>query len=190
MGPGGAVTAVTGQSVCPCAHTMSRQPQWRHGSTQWSRVDTRPGRPVRWAARAGGGSGDQRGSSHCRGLHVCRACLGCHHGSCGGGPCISCQPRAGLPLGALGHRGSDRGDDELLVLLSDAGGDAVADLRASVAKVNDNPIRSEAGLVSATLSCGAVRWQARDTLLSAVARARTCHRAKARGVGTIEVEVP
>lgn len=122
MGPGGAVTAVTGQSMCSCAHTMSRQPQWRHGSTQWSRVVTRPGRPDRWAARAGG--------------------------------------------------------------------DAVADLRASVAKVNDNPIRSEAGLVSATLSCGAVSWQARDTLLSAVARARTCHRAKARGVGTIEVEVP
>lgn len=83
------------------------------------------------------------------------------------------------------------GDDEVLVVLSDAGGDAETDLRSIVAKVNDNPIRSDAGLVTATLSCGAVVWQAREPLPSAVARARTClHRAKARGAGSIEIEVP
>lgn len=81
------------------------------------------------------------------------------------------------------------GDDEFLIVLSDAGDDAVADLRAVVAKVNDNPIRSDVGQVPATMSCGAVTWRSREPLLSAVARARTClHRAKARGAGEIEVE--
>jgi len=82
------------------------------------------------------------------------------------------------------------GDDEFLIVLSDAGDGAVADLRSIVAKVNDNPIRSDVGLVPATMSCGAVIWRSREPLLSAVARARTClHRAKARGTGSIEIEI-
>lgn len=82
------------------------------------------------------------------------------------------------------------GDDEFLVVLSDAGDAAVADLHAIVAKVNNNPIRSDVGLVPATVSCGAVTWHSREPLLSAVTRARTClHRAKARGTGEMESDL-
>lgn len=83
------------------------------------------------------------------------------------------------------------GDDEFLVVMSDASGGAVTDLNGIVAKVNENPIRSDAGLVAATVSCGAVAWRSREHLLDAVARARTClHRAKARGAGSTEIELP
>jgi diguanylate cyclase (GGDEF)-like protein len=82
------------------------------------------------------------------------------------------------------------GDDEFLVVLSDAGDGAVADLHDIVAKVNHNPIRSDVGLVPATFSSGAVTWHSREPLLSAVTRARTClHRAKARGTGEMESDL-
>lgn len=80
------------------------------------------------------------------------------------------------------------GDDEFLVVVSPADGGRLDALRAMVAKVNDHPIRSDAGLVPSTMTAGIVVWPAGTPLLDAVSRARRAlHVAKLRGAAQCEV---
>jgi len=81
------------------------------------------------------------------------------------------------------------GDDEFLVVLTPMDAGAADALRALLAKVNEHPIRSDAGLVPATVGCGAVVWTPDEDLLHAVSRARRAlHRAKSRGSAALEID--
>ena len=56
-----------------------------------------------------------------------------------------------------------------------------------VSKVNDHPIRTDSGLIAATLSAGAVAWRPGEMLTDAASRARRLlHQAKAHGPGHVE----
>jgi GGDEF domain-containing protein len=81
------------------------------------------------------------------------------------------------------------GGDEFLVVLTPMDDAAVDALHALLAKVNEHPIRSDAGLVPATVGCGAVVWTPDEELLHAVSRARQAlHRAKSRGSAALEID--
>lgn len=81
------------------------------------------------------------------------------------------------------------GDDEFLVVISGVDEDARTLLAHIVSKVNDNQIRTDSGLIEATLSAGATVWQPGQTLADAVRAARVqLHRAKARGAAQVEIE--
>ncbi len=82
------------------------------------------------------------------------------------------------------------GDDEFLVVIHGVDGDARALLEHIVSKVNDNQIRTDSGLIEATVSAGAVVWHPGGMLVEAVRDARTrLHRAKARGAAQIEIDL-
>jgi diguanylate cyclase (GGDEF)-like protein len=76
--------------------------------------------------------------------------------------------------------------DELLVIMRRPLAQAEPTLREIAGKVNDNPIRTEAGLLPATLSLGAAAWEAGEPLDAALAAARRAlYSAKLQGPGTI-----
>lgn len=83
------------------------------------------------------------------------------------------------------------GDDEFLVVIDGADDAARSLLDLIVHKVNDNQIRTDSGLIEATISAGAVVWTPGQLLVEAVRGARVrLHRAKERGRAQIEVELP
>ena len=82
------------------------------------------------------------------------------------------------------------GDDEFVVVILGIDAEAQAALEWIVRKVNDNPIRTDSGLVEATLSAGAVAWRAGESLVDATRRARQqLHRAKAAGRGELVMDL-
>lgn len=82
------------------------------------------------------------------------------------------------------------GDDEFLVVISGVDNDARAVLDHIVSKVNDNRIRTDSGLIEATMSAGAVMWRPGETLTDAVRAARLqLHRAKAQGRAQVEIDL-
>lgn len=82
------------------------------------------------------------------------------------------------------------GDDEFIVIISGVDDDAQALLDHIVSKVNDNQIRTDSGLIEATLSAGAAVWRPGEPLVDALRAARVClHRAKARGSAQVEIDL-
>lgn len=82
------------------------------------------------------------------------------------------------------------GDDEFLIVISGVDDDACSVLDHIVSKVNDNQIRTDSGLIEATMSAGAVVWRPGEMLADAVRDARTrLHRAKARGAAQVEIDL-
>lgn len=81
------------------------------------------------------------------------------------------------------------GDDEFLVVICGIDEDARALFAHIVSKVNDNQIRTDSGLIEATLSAGAVVWQPGETLADAVRAARAqLHQAKVRGAAQVAID--
>lgn len=82
------------------------------------------------------------------------------------------------------------GDDEFLVVIGAVDDEARALLEHIVSKVNDNRIRTDSGLIDATMSAGAVAWLPGETLADSVRAARIrLYRAKVRGSAQVEIDL-
>ncbi len=77
--------------------------------------------------------------------------------------------------------------DEFLVVIAATSATATLELVAD--KVNRNPIRTDSGLVPATISLGAAAWPKGSELADAIARARRAlHLAKSQGPGRLVLD--
>jgi len=81
------------------------------------------------------------------------------------------------------------GDDQFLIVVAGEAEESRSAVLAMVDKVNANPMRTDAGLISVTMCAGIAAWHAGQPLREVVDQAHGClHRAKACGPGQVSVD--